>query len=203
MFLVPIYPVILVTNFFRMLPMLLFGPTQRKWICARKFCTYKHVDSVRKQLNVFLDHVLVRSLPMQLPILKSRTCRMLPIAALKSACACSGQYDYMFKAIGLELKDRFKKKDFIHEEHWEVLKNTAEKELFMFETTVDALFTLLDLDESNSIDQEEFEFLMKVLLTEVIQEGSVYDTLVKESGLELSFTAALEEPRDEDEAKPT
>lgn len=86
----------------------------------------------------------------------------------------------MHKAVHVTLKDRYNKDDFIEVEHWVILRDSNEKEVIAFEIFVDALFTIVDLDESNGIDADEFQFLLDIL-AECIESGSVYQRVWRET----------------------
>ena len=120
---------------------------------------------------MFCNHVRIRSLPSEIWILKDRKCRkFLGYGAL---CSALGPKAELHKAVHITLKDRYNKDDFIDREHWVILRDSTEKEVIAFEIFVDALFTIVDLDESNGIDADEFRFLIEII-AECIESPSVY-----------------------------
>ena len=53
----------------------------------------------------------------------------------------------------------------------------------MFEIVVDGLFTIFDLDESNDLDREEFNFLVSAL-RECCVSGSSYSNVAESKNLD-------------------
>ena len=147
-YLVPVYPVVICINFFKWLPSLL-GTYNATWkTCA---CNWGNLKKSPKRLPVYLDHVLLLSVPEGFMLgeldgddEKVRECSKwrccFGIYALKETCCRRATL-----AQRLELSFNF----------WMKFEK--------FEETIDALFALLDLDESGAIDKDEFEELIKCL----------------------------------------
>jgi hypothetical protein len=66
----------------------------------------------------------------------------------------------------------------------------------MFERIVDGLFTYVDLDGSNDLDEDEFDHLL-ILLGKLPENGSTYQKAFQEVGKKLNFKDACLEPKSE------
>jgi hypothetical protein len=100
--------------------------------------------------------------------------------------------------LGLSLDD-MPQEEFVHDFIWtelEDLKEPATKKMAMFEMVVDGLFTIVDLDESNDLDREEFNFLANAL-KQCCVSGSSYAKAMESK--KLDFDDAKKQQRGCDE----